>query len=55
VNQQEITKINEEIKRLQNKIETIKFSPGYSPDTKEELESYIGGRIDGLKWVKENV
>lgn len=47
--EEEIIKIDNEITRLNEKLEqaTKPLNP--------QIENYIWGRIDALKWVKENL
>jgi hypothetical protein len=47
MNQEQINKVENEIIRLTEK----KFDNKGSQD----LETYIDGRIDALKWIKENI
>lgn len=55
MNQQQIEIIDKEIERLYNRLIEIKSSFNYNSILKEELNTYLDGRIVGLEWVKENV
>lgn len=55
MNKEQIERIDKEIERLDNRGREISLSLNYSKELNEELQSYIHGRIDSLKWVKENI
>jgi hypothetical protein len=50
MNEEQLEKIEKEIWRLANKSNDISLSLDYSIDIKNELKTYIHGRIDSLKW-----
>lgn len=55
LNEEQMKRINDEMNRLNNRGIEISLSTSYSKESSEEIQSYIHGKIDALKWVKENV
>lgn len=55
MNEEQIKRINDEANRLFERISEIITSINYSDELKVELKIYIDGKIDALKWVKENI
>lgn len=54
LNDQQIVLIDKEIERLEDKKREVKIQ-NYSEDLKKSFEDYADGRIDALKWAKENL
>jgi hypothetical protein len=54
LNDQQITKIDAEMKRLEDFIVDAK-QRYTSPVLKTALEDTVNGRLDALKWAKENL
>jgi hypothetical protein len=55
LNEEQMKRINDEMNRLNNRGIEISLSTSYSKESSEEIQSYIHGKIDAFKWVKENI